>query len=143
MPFGLTRAASSFQWLMDKIMWGLPFVMTYLDDVLIHSENEEQHRIYLQEIFKCLSEAGLTLRGYASWMLIKVEQNCSVIQREYIWLLSMHLNNSVKTKISPCRQMMHHFSGWPPKRCKEYSVGGCLLCRNLILTSHARKDPPI
>ena len=64
MPFGLTGASGSFQHLMDKIMRGLPFVTTYIDDVLVHSKNAEEHKNHLQIVFQCLSDAGLTLRGH-------------------------------------------------------------------------------
>ena len=64
MPFGLTGAPGSFQRLMDKIMYGLPFVTTYIDDVLVHSKNQEQHKQHLQQVFQRLSDAGLTLRGH-------------------------------------------------------------------------------
>ena len=40
MPFGLTGAPSAFQRLMDKVFQGLPFVTTYLDDVLVHTSSE-------------------------------------------------------------------------------------------------------
>ena len=63
MPFGLCGAASSFQRLMDKIMRGLSFVTTYQDDILIHSRNAHDHRSHLQEVFRRLADAGLTLRG--------------------------------------------------------------------------------
>ena len=63
MPFGLCGAPSSFQRLMDKITRGLPFVTTYIDDVLIHSANEEEHKQHLSAIFSRLKTAGLTLRG--------------------------------------------------------------------------------
>jgi hypothetical protein len=36
MPFGLTGAPSSFQRLMDTVLRGLPFILIYLDDILIH-----------------------------------------------------------------------------------------------------------
>ena len=41
MPFGLAGAPSSFQRLMNQIFRGLPFVTTYIDDVLVHSANEK------------------------------------------------------------------------------------------------------
>lgn len=63
MPFGLSGAPSSFQRLMDKVLRGLPFVTIYLDDILIHSRSEEAHKKHLEEVFKRLTEAGLTLRG--------------------------------------------------------------------------------
>ena len=63
MPFGLCGAPSTFQRLLDWVMRGLPFVTTYIDDVLIHSENEELHKSHLQQMFQRLREAGLTLRG--------------------------------------------------------------------------------
>ena len=63
MPFGLSGAPSSFQRLMNIIMRGLPFVSTYIDDVLIHSDSEEVHKGHLQEAFRRLKKAGLTLRG--------------------------------------------------------------------------------
>ena len=63
MPFGLTGAPSSFQRLMDEVMRGLPFVSTYIDDVLIYSPDHATHRMHLQQVFQRLSEAGLTLRG--------------------------------------------------------------------------------
>ena len=44
-PFGLCVAPSTFQRLMDLVMRGLPFVTTYLNDVLIHSANEELHKL--------------------------------------------------------------------------------------------------
>ncbi|KAL5515711.1 hypothetical protein EMCRGX_G000916 [Ephydatia muelleri] len=63
MPFGLCGAPSTFQRLMDLVMRGLPFVTTYLDDVLLHSANEELQKSHLQQTFQRLREAGLTLRG--------------------------------------------------------------------------------
>ena len=36
---------------------------TYIDDVLIHSANEEEHKHHLSAIFSRLKTAGLTLRG--------------------------------------------------------------------------------
>ena len=63
MPFGLTGAPSSFQRLMDKIFRDIPFVTTYIDDVLLHSATEELHQHHLRAVFQRLKEAGLTLRG--------------------------------------------------------------------------------
>ena len=52
MPFGLTGAPSSFQRLMDKLFRDLPYVTTYIDDVLVHSSSEELHMQHLREVFR-------------------------------------------------------------------------------------------
>ena len=63
MPFGLAGASASFQRLMDKILRGLPFASTYIDDILVFSSDPMQHKKHLREVFLRLQEAGLTLRG--------------------------------------------------------------------------------
>ena len=63
MPFGLTGAPASFQRLMDKILRGLPFASTYIDDILVFSSDPIKHKEHLRQAFERLQEAGLTLRG--------------------------------------------------------------------------------
>lgn len=43
MTFGLYNAAQTVQRLMDTILRGLPFCYCYINDIIIASENEEQH----------------------------------------------------------------------------------------------------
>eukprot|EP00731_Ephydatia_muelleri_P014508 Em0008g228a len=50
MPFGLTGAPGSFQRLMDKVLRGLNFVTTYLDDVLVHSKTKDEHIKHLNAV---------------------------------------------------------------------------------------------
>jgi len=49
MSFGLASAPSSFQCFMDRILRGLSYVTIYLD-ILIHSANEETHKVHLMEM---------------------------------------------------------------------------------------------
>ena len=69
MLFGLTGAPSSFQRVMDTIFRGLPFVTTYIDDVLIHSSSKQEHLDHLLQALARLKQAGLTLRGKKSAIL--------------------------------------------------------------------------
>ena len=62
MPFGLSGAPASFQRLMDTILRDLPFVTTYLDNVLIHSPSIEEHKNHPKVVFDRFQSAGLTLR---------------------------------------------------------------------------------
>ena len=61
-PFGLAQALAYFQLLMNKVLNGLKFAMTYLDDIIIFSENELQHLEHLETIFSHLKEAGLKMK---------------------------------------------------------------------------------
>ena len=48
---------------MDQIFREMLFVTTYTDYVLIHSAKEEVHKQHLCQVYHCLREARLTLRG--------------------------------------------------------------------------------
>ena len=61
MPFGLRNAAQTFQRLIDEVFRGLPFVYAYIDDVLVASRNEKEHKSHLHQIFQRLSHFGLKI----------------------------------------------------------------------------------
>lgn len=63
MNFGLRNAGQTFQRFIDMILRGLDFVFAYLDDILIASENEEQHLQHLQQVLSRLDEFGLTINA--------------------------------------------------------------------------------
>ena len=51
-PFGLKNAGQDFQRLMDEILGDIPRVFVYIDDILVASENPEQHLKDLELVFK-------------------------------------------------------------------------------------------
>ena len=61
-PFGLAQAPAYFQLLMNKVLNGLKFVMTYLDNIIIFSENELQHLEHLETVFSHLRGTGLKMK---------------------------------------------------------------------------------
>lgn len=61
MPFGLCNAPATFNRMMVKLLSHLPFCMTYVDDIVVFSEGEEQHKQHLAQIFRLLQDAGLKL----------------------------------------------------------------------------------
>ena len=63
MPFGVTGGPSSLQQLMDKVLHGLPFVTSYIDDVLIPSNDIEHHKAHLQQLLQVFAR----LRGRAEF----------------------------------------------------------------------------
>ena len=61
-PFGLAQAPAYSQLLMNKVLKGLKFAMTYLDDIIIFSQDEVQHLEHLEIVFSCFREAGLKMK---------------------------------------------------------------------------------
>ena len=62
-PFGLSQAPAYFQLLIDKVLIGCSkFVMGYLDDIIIFSNNEIEHLRHIEEIFTRLERFGLKMK---------------------------------------------------------------------------------
>lgn len=61
MQFGLSNAAQSFQRFMHAVTRDLEFCFVYLDDILIVSENEEQHKKHLELLLKRLADYDLVI----------------------------------------------------------------------------------
>lgn len=64
MPFGLTNAPATFQRLMDATLRDLigPFVLVYLDDVIVFSRSIDEHVSHLRAVFDRLHAANLHLK---------------------------------------------------------------------------------
>ena len=60
-PFGLAQAPAYLQLLMNQVLEGITFAMTYLDDI-IFSKSEEEHLHHLEEAFCWLRKAGLKMK---------------------------------------------------------------------------------
>ena len=56
MPFGLTNAPATFQRFINTVFTDIldVFVIVYMDDVLIYSDNPEQHREHVWEVLRRL-----------------------------------------------------------------------------------------
>lgn len=61
MTFGLRNAGQTFQRFIDEVTRGLDFCFPYIDDILIFSENEEEHRRHLRAVFQRLKDYGVVL----------------------------------------------------------------------------------
>jgi Reverse transcriptase (RNA-dependent DNA polymerase) len=65
MPFGLTNAPAAFQCLMNMIFSNLldTCILVYLDDILIYSDNLDEHRLHVHEVLLQLWNNKLYARG--------------------------------------------------------------------------------
>ena len=63
MPFGLMNAPSTFQRLVSKVLVGCePFTAAYIDDILVFSRNETEHKQHLDAVFQCLAHHNLRIK---------------------------------------------------------------------------------
>ncbi|GBM41015.1 Retrovirus-related Pol polyprotein from transposon opus [Araneus ventricosus] len=61
MSFGLRNAPSTFQRFITEVLFGLDFVFPYLDDVLVASSSEEEHKEHLKMVFDRFQQYGLRI----------------------------------------------------------------------------------
>ena len=61
MPFGLRGSAQTFQRFIDQVLRGLDFAYAYLDDILVASQNAEEHERHLSILFERLDEHGIVI----------------------------------------------------------------------------------
>lgn len=98
MPFGLKNAAQSFQRFMDTVLRGLDFCFCYLDDILIASQTESEHKEHLKQVLQRLREYGLS---------INVEK-CNLGQQEVKYLgctITKDGTKSIQAKVNAVLQI--------------------------------------
>lgn len=61
LPFGMKNSGSSFQRLMNKVLKEVKGCSVYIDDILLYTEEWEEHLELLEEVFRRLDEANLTV----------------------------------------------------------------------------------
>ncbi len=64
MPFGLNNASATFQRLMNKVFRQYigKFVQVYLDDVIIYSNNLNEHKRHIKAVLEKIKEVNLKLK---------------------------------------------------------------------------------
>ena len=72
LSFGLRNSPSTFQRIMDVVLSDVKYsqVMVFLDDLLIFSETFEEHLERLENVFKRLKDAGLTVKPSKVFLML-------------------------------------------------------------------------
>ncbi|KAF6527467.1 hypothetical protein HZS61_010511 [Fusarium oxysporum f. sp. conglutinans] len=73
MPFGLTNAPATFQRMINNVLRQYldVFVVCYLDDILIFSDDEEEHKEHVHKVLKALQDANLLVEPEKSHFHVK------------------------------------------------------------------------
>lgn len=106
MPFGLCNAPATFMAAMNELFRSKSFVFVYMDDILIASKTEEEHRTHLREVFHILTE---------NEYYVKLSK-CQFFKEEIDFL-----GHSIsKEGISPIKHRLDCIINWPlPKNITE------------------------
>jgi hypothetical protein len=61
MSFGLTNAPSYFMYLMNSVFMGYldKFIVVFIDDILVYSQNEQEHEEHLRKVLQRLRDCQL------------------------------------------------------------------------------------
>ena len=62
LPFGVASAPAVFQQAMDTVLQGIPYVVCYIDDILVTGTSEADYLEHLEEVLRRLQENGLRLQ---------------------------------------------------------------------------------
>ena len=87
MPFGLTNAPAAFMDLMNRVFSPYldKFVIVFIDDILVYSDNQEEHAEHLRTVLQILKERQLyTKFSKCQFWLDKVTFLSHVISAEGI-----------------------------------------------------------
>ena len=61
MPFGLRNASATFQRFIDGVCHGMPHVLACVDNIIVFSRNELEHKQHVLQLFQRLSEFGISI----------------------------------------------------------------------------------
>ncbi|KAJ8651359.1 hypothetical protein O0I10_013130 [Lichtheimia ornata] len=105
-PFGLKPISSKFQRVMHRIFENMPFVQTFVDDIVIHSPDMHTHTQHVKQAIQALTDANLILNP----------AKCHMAQT-HIYLLGFAISHK---GISLDKRKLTNVLEWPiPKTGKD------------------------
>ena len=122
-PFRLAQAPAYFQQLISIVLQDCSdFAMAYLDDIIIFSQNEQEHLKHIKIIFKKLKKAGLKLK----------KSNCDFFKKEIRYLGHLISVNRIQPLLKKLDSICNMPKPRSPKEIKQF----------LALSGYYRKFVP-
>ena len=119
-PFGLAKAPSYFQKLMNKVLNGLKFAFAYLDGIIIFSNTAEEHLKHIQIIINRLRAVQLKLK----------KSKCSSFKKELYYLGHLLTTEGIKPQIEKVKAIHDMKPSTTQKGVREFlgMVGNLSWC---------------
>src|SRR5204862_3150071 len=105
MSFRLTNTSATFQELINHVLYDHlnEFVITYLNNILIYSENEKNHEKHVKKVLKRLQEKKLYLKSEkCEFHKQQVEYLEHIITTERLEMNSEKIKTIIKFLTSEC-----------------------------------------
>lgn len=112
MPFGLRNAPATFQRLMNTVLTGIQNIkcFVYLDDIVVFSDNLENHNKRLIEVFQRLSEYNLKIQP----------DKCEFLRKEVMYLGHLITDEGVKPDANKVKAVREFPVPKSPKDIKSF-----------------------
>ena len=125
MPFGMKNAPATFTRLISKVIHGLKNVEAYIDDLIVYSDNWEEHLERLRQVFDRLSQANLTVNlSKSEFVKAKVTYLGHVVGQGVVAPVEARIeaivNYPTPKNVTGLRRFLG-MSGFYRKFCKNYS----------------------
>lgn len=132
MPFGLCNSPATFQRLMELVLNGLSwrYCLIYMDDVIVHSKNFEEHLLQLSDVFSRLRQANLKVNP----------KKCCFMQRKVAFLGHVVSSEGIQTDPEKVKAILE----WPRpnnKTALRSFLGICAYYRKFIKSFSAIARP--
>ena len=105
MLFRLTNASATFQELINHVLYNYldKFVIAYLDDILIYSENKENHKKQIKKILRKLQKKNFYLKSKkCKFHKQQIKYLKHIITTERLEINSEKIKTVIKFLISEC-----------------------------------------
>src|SRR5438034_8950344 len=135
MSFELTNTSAIFQELINHMLYNHlnEFVIAYLNNILIYSENEEDHKKHIKKILKRLQEKNLYLKSEkCKFHKQQVEYLKHIITTKELKINSEKIKAVIKFFTSECVKNIQTFQKLAEYYQKSLQISSILLHHSLI-----------
>lgn len=131
MPFGMVNAPASFQRLINTIIHDIPQCHAYLDDIVVFSNNFNDHLHQLKLLFQKLKQANLTINLVKSQFChAEIEYLGHVVGNGKVKPVNAKVKAIQEFPVPKTQKQLRGFlgmAGYYRKFCKNFSIITCPL----------------
>lgn len=130
MSFGLKNAAQSFQRFINEVFIGLNFCFVYIDDILIASNSEEEHKDHLHLVLQRLQKFGLTINVQKSvigektvkFLGYNISEKGTIPDEERVTVIQNYKQPKTVKELRRFLGMINFYRRWIPRAARSQGI---------------------